>query len=283
MEIIARVFDIEITDADLLREHRSPSTKAEEDNSTRLLILNRLIDRYLLLHEAIAAGITVDEEEYDSALLDKLSETESEGSAYPLSIEEAQELEKLIRRQVLIRKYIQNMCLNSRDIDEEELLRFYDDQKEVFRTPELVRASHILILSGSPGAEQKAKDIRAAIHSSEDFNNSICKDSDCPSNQQCGDLGFFPRGRMIKEIEDVAFSLAIGQVSDVFSSPYGYHILLVTDRTEPSSVPFGEIKDSLRSRLIMLEREFFLLRHVQQLREQNKDNIVILKDSFNLA
>jgi parvulin-like peptidyl-prolyl isomerase len=283
METIARVFDIEITDADLYRESKALEKTALEEGECFRHVLNRLIDRCLLFHEARVCGITVEDEEFDTALLEKLSEMDSEGYDYPKTAEDAEELEKLIRRQILIRKHIKNMCMDSRDIDDSELLSFYEDQKDVFRTPELVRASHILIRIGTPEAETKARQIRASIRGSEDFIHSICKDSECPSNQQCGDLGFFPRGRMIKEIEDVAFSLQVGQVSDVFASPYGYHILLLTDKMEPSSLPYEEIKDSLKSRLIQLEREFFLVRYVQQLREQNKEHIVILKESLHLA
>lgn len=283
MEIIARVFDINITDADLNRECETLKSNSETLSNDMQQVLNRLIDRCLLFHEAQLAGITLDDDEYDTAFLERLSEMDGEGNNYPCSLDEAANLENTIRRQLLIRKHIRNMCLDSREIDDNELLLFYEDQKDVFLSPELVRASHILIRNSTPDAQQKALSIRYRIHSSEDFNCAIKEESQCPSNQNCGDLGFFPRGRMIKEIEDVAFNLPVGSISDVFSSPYGYHILLVTDRTTPCPVPFDEIKTSLRSRLVQLEREFYLVRHMQQLREQNKDYITIFVDNFRMV
>lgn len=283
MEIIARVFDIEITDADLHHESKDCSTGLEAPATDLMHVLNRLIDRCLLFHEAQEQGVLIDEDEFDTALLERLSDLDSEGRDYPGSVEEAALLEKTIRRQLLIRKHIRQMCLDSRKIDDNELLSFYQDQKDVFLSPELVRASHILIRRSTPDAHQKALDIRASIHNSKDFDVAIRDNSQCPSNQKCGDLGYFPRGRMIKEIENVAFKVPVGEISDVFSSPYGYHILLVTDKTEPAPVPFDEIKESLRTRLVQLEREFYLVRHLQQLREQYKDFIVILDDNLRMT
>merc|ERR1711974_35044 len=54
--------------------------------------------------------------------------------------------------------------------------------------------------------------------------------SECTSKKRGGDLGWFPRGKMVKEFQDVAFNTAVGDVSGIFKTVNGYHILMVEGR-----------------------------------------------------
>ncbi|MBW6514725.1 MAG: peptidylprolyl isomerase [Candidatus Syntrophosphaera sp.] len=275
MHLVARVFDLDITEEEVLGESRE--LIGQETSLAQIHALNRLIDRCLLLHEALVSGVSATEEEFDSALLETLEEMD----IAPLNAMQTRAMEERIRRRIIIRKYVQQVCAKDILIADDKLFAFYEDQKEVLFASEIIHASHILIQASEPEAEQKAKELRARIKDAEDF-WSLCKDhSQCPSGCRLGDLGWFPRGRMIKEIEDVAFSLKPGQVSEVFRSRYGYHILMVTDKKIQQSVPFEDIRDSLKSHLIQLEREFFLIRHLNQLRENYRDQIQILDENYN--
>ena len=85
------------------------------------------------------------------------------------------------------------------------------------------------------GETQKAKleGIRERIAKGEDFAALAKEFSDCPSGARAGgDLGQFGRGMMVKEFEDVAFSLPVGEVSPVFKTPFGWHIVKVTQRDD---------------------------------------------------
>ena len=88
-----------------------------------------------------------------------------------------------------------------------------------------VRASHILVKT-----EAEAKDLIAQINNEEDFANLAAQHSLCPSGANGGDLGFFPRGMMVKPFEDAAFSLEIGKVSEPVQTQFGWHLILVTDK-----------------------------------------------------
>ncbi len=88
-----------------------------------------------------------------------------------------------------------------------------------------IRASHILVKS-----EEEAKNLAAQINSKEEFENLAAQYSLCPSGANGGDLGFFPRGMMVKPFEDAAFNLEIGKVSEPVKTQFGWHLILVTEK-----------------------------------------------------
>lgn len=275
MHLVAMVFDLIITEDDVLKE--SKKLIGQDSPLALAQALNRVIDRCLLLHEAREAGIRVTEDEFDSALLEVLEEIEEA----PQNEAQTLDMEERIRQRIVIRKYVKQIICQNHPIADEQLLAFYEDQPDVFLAPEAVRASHILFRHDEPEAFSKARVLRSRIHNQADFIKACPKNSQCPSGARCGDLGWFPRGRMIKEIEDAAFALEPGQISDVFKTRHGYHILLVTERKRRHQIPFEEIKDSLKTRLIQLEREYFFIRHMNDLRRNHNDQIKILDPRFS--
>ncbi len=277
MHLVAKVFDLAITDHDISSE--SAKLIGKDSGLARVHALNRLIDRLLLLHEAQQAGIDATEDEFDSALLEALEEPDTELDPGELP----QDVENRIRHRVIIQKHVRQLCDLNLFVSDDTLKDFYADQAEVFNAPESVRASHILIRSDVPDAEARIRELRLRINTPQDF-FAICESySNCLSGARQGDLGYFARGQMIPEIDSVAFSLAPNQISDVFSSRFGYHILMVTDHQYPHQVPFEEIKDSLKARLIQLQREYYLTHHVDQLRKNFQDQIQILDSNYTLS
>jgi peptidyl-prolyl cis-trans isomerase C len=88
-----------------------------------------------------------------------------------------------------------------------------------------VRASHILVSS-----EREANRIFGDIAKGKDFSEMARRYSSCPSGKGGGDLGFFEKGQMVKEFEDVAFAMKDGEVSRPVKTQFGYHIIKVTGR-----------------------------------------------------
>ncbi len=108
--------------------------------------------------------------------------------------------------------------------------------------PQMIFASHILIpFQGCQQApadaptREEAQQLLTAIADSINageitFEDAARRHSSCPSSENGGFLGGFSRGQMVKEFEDVAFSLQPGEISGVFETPYGFHIV----RREPT-------------------------------------------------
>lgn len=88
-----------------------------------------------------------------------------------------------------------------------------------------VRASHILVKS-----EQEAIDLYNEIKSGKSFAETAQVKSLCPSGQNGGDLGFFGKGVMVREFEDAAFSLEVGELSQPVQTQFGWHLIQVTGK-----------------------------------------------------
>ncbi len=88
-----------------------------------------------------------------------------------------------------------------------------------------VKAAHILVAS-----ESKAKALKNRIENGESFGEVARKYSSCPSGEFGGNLGYFTRGKMVKEFEDAAFSLPVGVVSDPVQTQFGWHLIKVYDK-----------------------------------------------------
>ncbi len=93
--------------------------------------------------------------------------------------------------------------------------------------PSQVKASHILVKT-----EEEAKKLYDEIKAGKDFAEAATEFSSCPSGLNGGDLGFFPKGVMVKPFEDAAFSLPVGELSQPVQTQFGWHLILVTDIEE---------------------------------------------------
>jgi peptidyl-prolyl cis-trans isomerase C len=150
----------------------------------------------------------------------------------------------------------------------------YTANQQKYVIPEQLRASHILIRTGEQDAKTKIQDILKQIKSGADFEElAKTRSQDPGSAGKGGDLGYFGRGRMIDQFEKVVFAMTKpGEVSDVFESPFGFHIIKLIDKKPAGVKPFAEVKDQL-----MKEAQNEILMQ-GRLKEQDR----ILKDAkFN--
>ena len=126
-----------------------------------------------------------------------------------------------------------------------------------YATEEQVRASHILIKiegSNEAVARQKAETILKRLEK-EDFAKLASQLSEDPgSKTKNGDLGFFSKGRMIKEFEDVAFTLPVGKVSDLVRTSFGFHIIKVTEKKPAQKANYELVKNEIAKKILSDEK-----------------------------
>ncbi len=136
---------------------------------------------------------------------------------------------------------IDDLINNIAKADEDTLLNIYENEKDRFITEEERRAKHILLSD-----KKTALDLLAKLKSGSDF-DTLAKDysEDSDSKENGGDLGFFVKGVMIEEIEDVVFSLNVGDISDVIKTEFGYHIIKLTDILNEKTKSFIEVKKDI--------------------------------------
>ena len=156
----------------------------------------------------------------------------------------------------------------------EEAKEFYDSNSDRFTTPERVRASHILITVAETDTEitreqKKAKidDLHAQLVAGADLATLAAANSDCPSKDKGGDLGFFGAGQMVKPFEDAAFALDVGQISPVVETKFGYHVIKVTEKEQAGTTEFSEVEDSIIDYLADMKKQDEMNTYMTSLRD----------------
>lgn len=162
-----------------------------------------------------------------------------------------------IRVSLREQQWIEARITGKTEVTDADAKAFYDQHPDAFKAPEMVRASHILIMV-PPDAKpevvaEKKKQIDAVsarVAKGEDFNKVASEVSEDPSaKQNGGDLNFFSSKQMVPEFSDAAFKLDKGKVSAPVKTQYGYHIIKVTDKKTAHTVTFDEAKPKIMAYL----------------------------------
>ena len=152
-----------------------------------------------------------------------------------------------------------NQLRQSVSLTDDELKVVYQQNIQQYEVPDRVHAEHILLMTvGKTDAEvaeikKQADDILAqARKKGSNFEELAKKYSEDPgSKAKGGDLGWLVRGQTVPEFEKAAFSLPKGEISDLIRTQYGFHIIKVLDKETAHTKPFDEVKDSIRTPLLL--------------------------------
>lgn len=143
-------------------------------------------------------------------------------------------------------------------VSDEEIKRYYSERQAQFGEPEQRRASHILFAvpqdatpAASEAARAKAAQVLAQAKQDPARFDALAKQysQDTGSAEQGGDLGFFARGAMVKPFEDAVFALKPGEISGPVQTPFGWHIIKLTEIKPAQVQPLEQVRDKIASEL----------------------------------
>ncbi|MCR3761746.1 peptidylprolyl isomerase [Clostridium felsineum] len=153
-------------------------------------------------------------------------------------------------------------------VADSEVEKYYEANKEMFKDPEKVAAKHILVQT-----EEEALKIREEIKEGKTFEEAAVEYSSCPSKERGGDLGAFTKGQMVPEFEQAAFSQEIGEVGAPVKTQFGYHLIKVEGKIEPTQRDFVSVKDAIKNRLIQERQSMKYSWYIDQLKNKYKVEI----------
>jgi len=250
----------------------SPAERAESaptdplgQLALRRAFLDRLIDHRLIAQEAARRQLTVSEEEIDRILAGLQSGYEKTDFAQLLADRNVAPaaLREHIRFTLLADKLAAQAVLPSVDIDEETLRAYYDDNREDFVEPERVRARQIVCAT-----HPEAVAALTELLTGKDFAQVARERSLAPEAAKGGELGWFGRGEMLPEIEEEAFRLVTGEISNLIQTIYGVHILQVLDKAPAVALTFEQARATIHAKLRTRAADEAWRAYLQGLREK---------------
>ena len=228
-------------------------------------MLDRLIDDQLLAQQATELKLTVSNDEIDRAVdqikrdygLDDAQlkdELRKQGMTMPVY--------RMNTKREILKYRVLNIAVGSKiNVGDSEVQSYYDRHMKSANIQ--VRASHIFVAIPEDAdnaalldREKLAKSLLARVQSGEDFAKLAREYSqDAGTRAEGGDLGFIGRDILPKPLEELVFSMKVGDVNGPVRADRGFHIIKLVDKRAKDAKPFADVQDEIRVRLRQREME----------------------------
>lgn len=264
-EIVAKVNATIITKRELERRTRLPmqsifeqytgEERAQRLKALQQQILEQAITEALLSSQAQRLGLSASESEI-RAVLERMKKENNIISDEELNRQlegmgtNISELRRDIRAGIVQRKVIEREVTSTIILTENDIVSYYNSHQEEFTQKAEARIRQLLFLKEAKDEElvkMEALTTRQSINTTEDFIKVIRSYSGDPNAD--GDLGYFKQGELKKELEEVAFSLEVGQISEVIETTEGYYIIQLIDKKPPQRAPLEEVREEIQNSL----------------------------------
>ena len=276
--------------------------KTDEDNIFALMMRERviaeLIVKALLNEEMEARNITVSKQELENAekeIVEKFGNKDQFMQVLKINNVTYDKFKKDLKDEIKMKKYVDSIAIVS--VGESEAKKYYNANIAKFKYPKRVRASHILIAANPEQIKLSLKDenladeelvkkveakMKESLELAQKLQQQVKKapttfakvaqenSQDPGSAVRGGDLGFFAKEEMVEPFANKAFSMAPNTISEVVQTPYGYHIIMVTDRSEAGVLPFEESKNDIINFLESQDKVEILTNKIEALRKDAK-------------
>ncbi len=235
--ILANVGGVAITEADIDATIFALGQRGDAFNNPqgRKAVLEQLINKELMLADAKKNLY-----EYDAKFKADLAKVKDE----------------------MLANFAIEKAISGIKVTDEELEKYYEDNKDKFVGGESVDASHILVAS-----EEKANELLAEIRDGKiSFEDCARKNSSCPSSASGGSLGEFTKGQMVPEFDSAVFSMAEGEISEPVKTQFGYHLIKLNKKNKAKVFSYDEIKPSLHQQLLSEKQQAAYSSKINQLK-----------------
>jgi parvulin-like peptidyl-prolyl isomerase len=229
-----------------------PEEGSAQYNQLKASIVNYLIQNEIIKAKAAELKVTVTDKQLAERMKQIVQQVGGQKKLDKLLKEQSvtqPQLEEQLRAQML-QDAVQQKVYADIKVSEADLKKYFEnpDNASQFNVPESVDARHVLVKTKAEADE--VRDLLEADNSDANWKKVAQEFSTDPgSKTKGGDLGNFPKGRMVKEFEDEAFSLEIGEISQPVKTQFGYHVIEVTKKTEGSTQTFEEAKATIEQQL----------------------------------
>lgn len=235
-----------------------------------------IAERKLLLDDAKKAKSSFAPEELDKILNYQYSRSGGEDKFLQMLEENGIEIEfvkKSIEKDLMIQNYLEDFFTRTIPISEEEVQKVYEEDKTA-------SVRHILLSTKEKGEAEKEEirkkmeEILSRAKSGEDFAELAKTYSEDPGSKENGGLyENFGRGQMVPSFEDAAFSVPIGEISDIVETSFGYHIIKVVDRKKETR-PLDEVRDETAAKIRQMQQNDVYQKLLDQLKEKASLRII---------
>ena len=311
-EIIARINNNIVTQADLRRareqlisdaRQQDPSTTDSQIKDHEKDLLRDLIDQQLLLQKAEQLNMSADtdvikrlDEIRKQMHAESMEDVEKAAQAQGVSFEE---FKQNLKNSIITQRVIGEEVGGHITVSQQEMQQFYDEHKAQMERPEQVRLSEILISTQNPGAaktasgetalpenpsadvvaqaQAKADDVYKQLQGGAKFDELAKKYSNGPTAANGGDLEYFKRGVLSKDLEDKVFAMQAGQYTVPVRTNQGFVILEVTEHQAAGIPPLKDIQEQVHQRIYMEKMQPALRDYLTKLRE---DAYIDIKPGF---
>ena len=300
-EIVARINNNIVTRADLRKAHEQLRSDVSQDpNATQEQIkehendlLRDLIDQQLLLQKGEEMNISADtdvvkrlDEIRKQMHAESMEDVEKAAQAQGVSFEE---FKQNLKNSIITQRVIGEEVGGKITVTQQDIQQFYDEHRTQMERPEQVRLSEILIstqvappvktskgenaLPDPPSpevvakAQAKADAIYQKLQNGGNFGDLAKQNSDGPTASNGGDLEYFKRGTLSKDLEDKAFALQAGQYTEPVRTNQGFIILEVTEHQSAGIPPLKDVQEQIHQQIYMQKMQPALRDYLTKLRE----------------
>ncbi len=249
------------------------SQLADMDTSVIINIImsnaKAIAEKKLLENEANRSGHKVEQTQIDSIMQLQFDATGGEEAFLKRLAEnniDISTVTKSIKSGILINALLEEKIL------EDDIIVTEVELKALFKPEKARAAQHILVDTRNDSTDalkakskKKIDEVLAKAKLGEDFAELAKKYSDCPSKEQGGDLGKFSQGQMVPEFDKAVFSMNVGEISDIVTTQFGYHVIKLNEIVTNS---FEDMKESLKSQVMQQKKNDLTMDYLAKLKEK---------------